>query len=129
MSISRLLALSLLSSACVAQVAVQSPTDKNLVPPGTEAKAPDSSPQFNLEAPGPDPKAGTSARALQFKPPVRLNGPGVAQNKTCYFIQAYHFSRDNPQSDAVRLTGVSTCTPAEQFQLREADGRLENTGR
>ena len=125
MSISRLLAISLLSSACAAQVAVQSPQDKGPTTAPPETKSPYPAPEFNLQNPASSPKVGTSARVLQFQPPAHLPGPTVAQNNTCYFIQTYRFTRDNPQSDAVRLTGQSTCAPAAQFQLKEADGQLD----
>jgi len=125
MFISRLLAISLLSSACAAQVAVQSPQDKGLTTNPPETKSPYPAPEFNLQNPGPTAKTGTNWRVLQFQPPVHQPGPTVAQSNTCYFIQTYRFTRDNPQSDAVRFTGQSTCAPAAQFQLKEADGQLD----
>jgi len=125
MFISRLLVLSLLSSVCIAQVATPSPLGKNLASPPPDAKTAYSSRTFDLQNLAPSPKAATSVRVLQFQPPVRLVGPAAAQNNTCFFIQTYRFTRDNPESDAVRLTGVSTCAPAAQFQLKEADGRFD----
>lgn len=125
MFISRLLALSLLSSVCAAQIPAQSQHEKNPVTPQLDARTAYPSPAFDLKSLGSPSKAGTSSRVLQFQPPVRPPGPTVALNNTCYFIQAYRFTRDNPQSDAVRYTGQSTCAPAAQFQLKEADGRLD----
>jgi len=125
MFISRFLALSLLSSVCVAQVAAPSPPSKTLASPPLGAKTTYPQPAFDLQSPGPGSKAGTSLRVLQFQPPVRLPERAVAQNNTCYFIQAYRFTRDNPESDALRYTGQSTCAPVAQFQLKEADGQVD----
>ena len=43
----------------------------------------------------------------------------TARNEgTCYTIRDYEFKRDDPKSDATRLTGYSTCQPRAQLLLR-----------
>jgi hypothetical protein len=139
MYIPRLLALSLLISACVAPAAAQSPSE-NI--PGS----------FYSEPLGTLPQdALASIRLIPIQPPIdidvdRLRLPraksGAAQagnhdwdfkapslshkrvlaqgEATCLSIRNYRVTRDDPESDTTRLVGYSTCQPATKFQVKEA---------
>ena len=42
----------------------------------------------------------------------------MARNDTlCYSIESYRFKQENPDSNAMRLTERSDCTPASEFHL------------
>lgn|SRR5258708_950059 len=38
----------------------------------------------------------------------------------CLSMRTYRVKRDNPQSDAVRPAGYTTCTPTKRFQVKTA---------
>lgn len=47
------------------------------------------------------------------------------EDATCFYIRSYRVTRDDPQSDATRLAGYSTCTPSSRFQTKRAVQLLE----
>ena len=54
----------------------------------------------------------------QFKIQVRPDGQ---KSETCYSIRGYRVERDDPESDSTRPAGYSTCQPADQFSVKNAD--------
>jgi hypothetical protein len=46
-------------------------------------------------------------------PPVE-----VAGSQHCYTVRQYIFTRDNPESDATRMTDYYACRPANNFHLK-----------
>lgn len=42
-----------------------------------------------------------------------------ATSSACYSIRDYKFSRTNPDSNVMKLSGYSECEPASSFQLKE----------
>jgi hypothetical protein len=49
--------------------------------------------------------------------PRHIVVPRSRSEDTCYAIRSYAYVRDNPASDATRLTGSSTCQPATSSQV------------
>jgi hypothetical protein len=47
------------------------------------------------------------------------------EDATCFYIRSYRVTRDDPQADATRLAGYSTCTPSSRFQTKRAVQLLE----
>lgn len=141
MYIPRLLLLSLLMCVCVAPVVAQSPSDNE---PGSFYSEP-------LDVLPHD--AIANLRLNQIQPPIeinRLHSPyakpksaeagehdwtitvpsrpdkrALTGDTTCLSIRSYRVTRDDPQSDATRLVGYSTCQPATKFQVKEAGQRQE----
>ena len=124
MRIPRLLLLSLLTSACVASMAAQWSPSQVAPPSQTKPDLARRAPQFQLKLPGSDQSGQDGTRIERFPPPSASLPMTVVtqQSTTCYFIQAFHFARVTPESDAVKLTGVSTCQPASEFQMRDVVG-------
>lgn len=132
MSTSRPLILSLLIVLCAATVAAQSPSNK----------IPDSSQPLPVLAPNPEaapnvfqpqrlfdmsglnllPADRTSERKDDFRLESRRQRPITLElNDTiCYTVRTYRVARENPDSDAVRPAGYSTCQRASRFQFRTA---------
>jgi hypothetical protein len=124
MRIPRLLLVPLLASACAAPMAGQSNSGRVRPQTQTTPNLDRRIPEFQL----PLPRAGHSqpddARIERFQPPASLPMTvATQQSATCYFIQTFHFARVTPGSDAVKLTGVSTCQPAPDFEMRDVNGR------
>ena len=46
------------------------------------------------------------------------NSAMTKDDALCYSIESYRFTRENPDSDATRLTERSPCQPAAQFQFK-----------
>jgi hypothetical protein len=40
---------------------------------------------------------------------------------TCLKMRSYYVERESKQSDVTNLTGYSTCTPSEKFDLKSAE--------
>lgn len=99
MNAPRLLPLALLIALCAATAVAQSPSDKSH----------DSSqllPALKDSAVAPQPDSLT---------PHVLT---LEQNQaTCYTLRTYRVARENPDSDATRPAGYSTCRRAARFQL------------
>jgi len=132
MSTSRPLILSLLIALCAAMVAAQSPSNK----------IPDSSRPLPVLAPN----AEATPNLFQFQLPVDMSGlnllpaeraserkddfrlesrrqPPITlelNDTICYTVRTYRVARENPDSDAVRPAGYSTCQRASRFQFRTA---------
>jgi hypothetical protein len=125
MRIPRLLLLSFLASASVAPMAAQSNAPQTPMPPQATPDFSRRAPEFQLQLPAIDQTVQNSPRTGWFQPPSSIAVTTMAQqSSTCYFIQAYRFARATPDPDAVKLTGVSTCQPAAQFEMKDvADPR------
>ncbi len=124
MRIPCLLLLSILASASIAPVAAQSSATSSATPTMQQfQEIPDFShraPEFQLQVPRADQNEQADPRIYRFQLPASLPVATLAQQtSTCYFIEAYHFARVTPESDAVRLDDVSTCQPAAQFRMRD----------
>jgi hypothetical protein len=46
---------------------------------------------------------------------------------TCYAIRSYVVARDSKDSDSTHPAGYSTCRPAERYQVRSAEMRVQTT--
>ncbi len=145
----RLLAISLLLLVCVAPVLAQSPQD-NIPgsffsqPPGPLTQDAQANLRLDqiqhpvdididrLYLPHAKPDSARrgerdgTIKAPQFR--ARVLTPGQ-NDATCYAIRGYRVTRDDPESDATRPAGYSTCQPASRFQVKEADDRQEITPR
>ncbi len=118
-----LLLVPLLASAYVASMAAQSTKGQVWPPPQSTPDIARRAPEFQLQLPETDQSGQTGARIERFQTPTSLRMRTVTQQSTtCYFIQAFHFARVTPESDAVKLTGASTCQPASEFQMRDVVG-------
>ncbi len=149
MHIPRLLTLSLLTSVCVAPVVAQSasgnvPGSFLPQPPGLltqDAQAnlrldPTQQPVdididrlYLSDARGDNVRGGErdgTIKAPRFR--ARVLAP-AENDATCYAIRGYRVTRDDPESDATRPAGYSTCQPATRFQVKDADDRREITPR
>ena len=132
MGTSRLLLLSLLISLCVATAAAQvSPrnSEKPLPAPAPNGEAGLDLFQFQLTADSefnPMPAARSDeheddSMAVSSPEPRMPHIVTLEQNDaTCYSIRAYRVVRQNPDSDAVRPAGYSTCIRSSRFQLKTA---------
>jgi hypothetical protein len=128
MRLSRLLLLPFLVSAAIAPIAAQSTAAPTQPPPQTTLNLPQNAPEFRLQLPelqfpGVD-RTGQNAPRIGWRQPSVIVPMPLAgqQSSTCYFIEAYRFARVTPDSDAVKLTGVSTCQPAAQFAMKDVTG-------
>jgi hypothetical protein len=114
----------LLASACAVPMAAQSKPGQVSPPFQTTPDLAHRAPEFQLRLPDADRSPTDGARIERFQPPSSLAMTTVdRQSATCYFIRAFHFARVTPESDTVRLTGVSTCQPAPEFQTRNVNSR------
>lgn len=138
MYIPRLLVLSLLISACAVSAAAQSPSDN--IPGSFYSEPPGALPQDALASlrliPTQHPvdvdidrlhspySKADSVRADEHgwnKVPSHLDRRAPSHNDvTCLSLRTYRVTRDDPESDATRLLGYSTCQPATKFQVKEA---------
>jgi hypothetical protein len=122
---SRLLLLPFLASAAIAPIAAQSTATPTQTPPQTTLNPPRNAPEFRLQIPGlqlpgVDQEGQNTPRIEPFQPSTTAPMQVVTQqSSTCYFIEVYRFARVTPDSDAVKLTGVSTCQPAAQFEMKD----------
>ncbi len=68
--------------------------------------------------------AGANEDEFNLTPQRLLRGlrsPVLAEDdSTCYFIRSYRVRRDDPESDATRPAGYSTCLSASRLQMRSA---------
>ena len=74
----------------------------------------------------PLPSASVSSLGLMTSAPARANElhsrlerPKAAESSMCYSLRNYRFARTKPDSDAMKLSGYSTCESASLFHLRE----------
>ncbi len=101
MFVRRLLVLSLLIFTCVATVAAQSASGKNVDSSSPAAESKNDSPV---------------TRPLDSNTPHILT---LEHNEaTCYTLRTYRVTRDDPKSDTTKPAGYSTCQRAARFQLR-----------
>src|SRR5262249_19988524 len=150
MATSRLLLLSLITAACVAQAAAQSSVSNPASSTSTSNFAsvsksptftntaslsntpsitdlffmPDALDEFNLTfdstAQGrsvPEKTEASFGRAFHL---YKKNMQHMQSENVCLAIRSYRVVRDDPQSDATRAAGYSTCQPAAQYQLKTA---------
>ena len=120
MYIFRLPFLVLLIAAWVAPIAAQSsPKPVSSQPQLDGLVAP---PEFRTNA-SPFPQiVGDRIRAtpMQQLAPLRLRSRVDEDDSVCLYIRGYRVTRDDPESDATRLAGYSTCQPAARFQTKSA---------
>lgn len=50
---------------------------------------------------------------------IFLLEPGP-DDASCFYIRSYRVTRDEPNSDATRFAGYTTCTSAERFRTKSA---------
>jgi hypothetical protein len=138
MSISKLLALSLLITVIAAPVAAQtSPQKSPLVDQATspgrlQLSGSTHLPALNLNA-APDPANPLGRIHIEeyqprldhfvLPPVLRLPSVGEFQDDiVCYAIRSYKVARDDPQSDSTHADGYSTCQPATRFHVNSVRG-------
>jgi hypothetical protein len=138
MSIPRLPFFALLISVCVAPVAAQSsPVEHSPSKTGVSSQpqldglvAP---PEFRTRVPALPPivqdkiaQPKIHATPLQWQSQVLPFRPKAEPNDgDCLYIRAYRVTRDDPESDATRLAGYSTCQTAARFQTKSAVETLD----
>jgi len=121
MSVPRVLLVALLISMCGVPVAAQSLAEKNPVlellptPPQQDDKAGIRVDQFQLSPHRDEVNPWHIIPASEFQAPV------LARDATCYSLRTYRVTRDDPEYDSTRLTGYSTCQPAEAFCVKHAE--------
>jgi hypothetical protein len=150
MSISRLLAPSLLIVVCASLAVAQSSSEKNAdsAQPQIPLRASSSGGDAQADLPAlvdwsfsrgglESPETPSSVRRTDQtpyfpfpQPHVRVR-PLVSQQDgaTCYSIRSYRVVRDDPQSDSTRAAGYSTCLPATRFRIENAVLSVETMSR
>jgi hypothetical protein len=56
----------------------------------------------------------TTAMVNEFHPRAVM----APQLSACYSVRSYWFKRDDPESDAMKLSGYTTCTSASMFRTQ-----------
>jgi hypothetical protein len=122
----RLLALSVLFSACAASVAAQSFTMR-VMPPQEKSQPPRTPNATALQLTPVAPQSGLSGRSATIVPGVPLSLPRtftvtVAKNDSavCYDIRSYNFAAGDLAADDMRPKSSSTCQPSTQLKMKNA---------
>jgi hypothetical protein len=113
---SRLLALALAISGCVAAAAQSSPSTNS-------ASLPIQALSLHYAEAG-TLRAGEFEFAFAPESRMHVANPGP-NDRTCYSIRSYRVTRDHRESDSTRPAGYSTCQPASRFQVKETGDSLE----
>jgi hypothetical protein len=143
MHIPRLLVLPLLISLCAAPVAAQSSSDSNPSHPLSTLQSAQASIRVDeLQRPFPRDRndlsqtmpgtIGAGEHSSTIIPPRQFHAiefgalePTLGHGDVCYSIRGYRVTRDDPESDATRPAGYSTCQPAARFRVKDADDLRE----
>jgi len=67
----------------------------------------------------PTPKKNIANRALHFPVPV-LNFDRDLTANACYTMRNYHFQNDPNRPESPAFTGLDTCQPVSEAQLKDA---------
>src|SRR5580658_8032962 len=123
MDIPRLLFLGLLISVCVRPIAAQSSPDKSPASFQPQLDGLFAPPEFRTHVPA---LPQIVQDKIRRTPPewrsrlLPLPSKPERNDEACLFIRRYRVTRDDPESDATRPAGYSTCQPAARFQTKYA---------
>lgn len=139
MTLARLLATALLF--CSLALFAQEPLPGQLIAPGnvrstTPAPTPSEpwriipdQPLYGLEQNSPDSmrvdrfKADPDFNLLNPAPETMISSEAQRQSDTtCFAIRSYVMARDNKESDSTHPVRYSTCQPASQYHVKNAEG-------
>jgi hypothetical protein len=136
MSISRLFVLLLSIAASVVPVTAQSSSGRDSATSQLQLKAPsDSSDRIHVDQfrlPSDSALLADSHKAVPIQaaigPMHRLLSDAIQGEDsvpTCYSMRSYKVARDDPQSDATKPAGYSTCQAAKRFQMKSIEDSPE----
>ena len=118
MFIPRLLVFSLLISFCIAPVAAQSSSDRGTVASQAQLDGLIAPPEFRAH--GLPLASNVHAKIRDIHPQLSFDPEPMQNDTDCYTMRSYRVTRDDSQSDAVRLAGYSECQLAARFQMKTA---------